>query len=121
MAQPDTSLCSEEFPDAVLVFPLPSCLAHISPLLCLHLLSLLPFSLSGRWGKQKVPVDREKIRYGRRGADFSPEANSGKAPGLSWGGICPAGKRRHGEYIRRVTPLATNTLCIVTKCSLIQK
>lgn len=122
IAQSDTSLCSEEFPDAVLMFPLPCCLSHTSrPQLCLHLLSLLPFSLLGRWGEQKVPVDREKICYGRRGADFIPGVNSGKAPGLSWGGIWPTGKRRHGEYIRRVTPLATNRLRIVTKCSLIQK
>lgn len=122
LAVSDTSLCSEEFPDAVLLFPLPCCLSHTSCLqLCLHLLSLLPCSLLGRWGKQKVPVDREEACYGQRGADVIPGVNSGKAPGLSWGGIWPTGKGRHGEYIRRVTPLATNRLHIVAKCLLIQK
>lgn len=103
----DTSLCSEEFPDTLLPFPLPCCPSHTSCLqLCLHLPSLLPCSLLGRWGKQKMPVDQEEACYGQRGADIIPGVNLKKAPGLSTGGIWPMGKGRHGEYIRRVTPPA---------------
>lgn len=121
-AQSDTLLRLEDFPGAVLVFPLSCCLSHTSPLqLFLRLLSLPAFL--PLWQVEKTDSAcgaREGVLWQTR-AGFRPGARWGKAPGLSWGGIWPAGERRHGECIRRVTSLAASRLCIVTKCSLIQK